>query len=297
MIMGINLGRVLDIWDDARRRTVDQYYRLYDFVSARVSSVRDSVDSLTDKADKTPELPVSRVPDGITVYAIGDIHGRADLLRNMVEIIKNDAARDTDPGHRHAVVFLGDYIDRGFQSRDVIECLLSNPFDQFETRFLKGNHEAAFIRFLDDASQGPVWANYGGVETLVSYNIQPPRSRENLEEWEVARKELVKVMPDEHRLFLERLELCLVLGDYSFVHAGMKPGKPLEDQSENDLLWIREEFLNDKKSFETVVVHGHTPLSSPHRDHRRIGVDTGAYMSGKLTAVRLCGDTVEFLST
>ncbi len=297
MMMGINLNRFLDVWDDAKRRTASLYYRLYDGLTSRFQTMRDVVTSPMVRHEELPEPPISRVPEGVTVYAVGDIHGRADLLRRLSEVIFADAAEEKEPGHRHAIVFLGDYIDRGFQSRDVIELLSNGMFEGFEARFLKGNHESALLKFLDDATHGPLWAGYGGVETLVSYNVQPPRSRENFEEWEAARLELVRVMPDHHRLFLERLELCLVLGDYAFVHAGLRPGKPLEEQSEKDLLWIRDEFLNDKQSFDSVIVHGHTPISAPHRDFRRIGVDTGAYMSGKLTAVRLRGDDVSFLST
>ena len=150
---------------------------------------------------------------------------------------------------------------------------------------------------MSDSSFGPNWAQFGGIETLVSYNVQPPRGRDRLEEWEAARQDLVEKMPHEHLLFLERLELCLVLGDYTFVHAGLRPGKPLEQQSPKDLLWIRDDFLFDPEPLDGVVVHGHTPTNHEYRDYRRIGVDTGAYLSGRLTAVRLHEDKVDFIST
>lgn len=296
--MVFGFGSIIDAWYEARRFVLERYYETRDFVLARYQAAYSAFfERKTEVKVEYIEPPPTRVPDGVTVYAIGDIHGRADLLRKLSDKIIEDASRQENPQHRHAVVFLGDYVDRGFQSREVIELLLGDLFNGFETRFLKGNHEEALLTFLTDASMGPKWANFGGIETLVSYNIQPPRSRENLEDWEKARQALVECMPMSHRTFLENLELCLVLGDYAFVHAGLRPGRALEEQSERDLLWIREEFLADVRSFENIVVHGHTPINEPHRDYRRIGVDTGAYMSGKLTAVRLCGEDVSFIST
>ena len=296
--MGFGFGSIIDAWYDARRVVLERYFDTRDEVALRYHALRDMI--RTHKPTSRIEYiepPITRVPEGVTVYAIGDVHGRADLLRKLTDMILEDASRQEDPNHRHAVVFLGDYIDRGFQSREVIDLLVSDVFNGFETRFLKGNHEEALQTFLIDSSMGPKWANFGGIETLVSYNVQPPRSRESLEEWERARQSLVQQMPDLHRDFLDNLELCLVLGDYAFVHAGLRPGRPLEEQSESDLLWIRDEFLNDSRPFENIVVHGHTPIDTPHRDYRRIGVDTGAYMSGQLSAVRLCGEDVSFLST
>ena len=248
------------------------------------------------KQDKSHPIPVTHVPEGVIVYAVGDVHGRLDLLQKLVEQIRVDAEPYLED-HKCAVVFLGDYIDRGFQSRGVIDFLLGDALRGFEVRHLKGNHEEALLRFLSDSSFGPQWAQFGGIETLVSYNVQPPRGRERLEEWEAARQDLVEKMPHEHLLFLERLELCLVLGDYTFVHAGLRPGKSLEQQSPKDLLWIRDDFLFDDEPFEGIIVHGHTPTNHEYRDYRRIGVDTGAYLSGRLTAVRLHEDKVEFIST
>ena len=296
--MAFGIGSLIDAWYDARRIILERYYVARDEVAARYASLRQkTVIRKREPMVQFVEPPITRVPEGVTVYAVGDIHGRADLLIKLAHQILEDASHQTDPNHRHAIVFLGDYIDRGFQSKEVIDLLLSDMFAGFETRFLKGNHEEALSTFLVDASMGPKWANFGGIETLVSYNVQPPRGRESLEEWEYARQELIRNMPDNHQSFLENLELCLVLGDYAFVHAGLRPGRALEEQTERDILWIREEFLNDARPFENIIVHGHTPIGDPHRDHRRIGVDTGAYMSGRLTAVRLCGDEVSFITT
>ena len=297
-MMVFDIDSFLDAWDEVRRAISERYYKIYDGVLARYRDIRDSfTTSAPAVQENTVELPATRVPEGVTVYAVGDVHGRADLLKQLRDKIVEDAASLRGEDQRFAIVFLGDYVDRGFQSRAVIDFLLSDAFEGFETRFLKGNHEEALVKFLRDSSFGPRWAEYGGVETLVSYNVQPPRSRERMEEWEDARLQLAETLPQEHRFFLEQLEVCLVLGDYTFVHAGLRPGKTLEEQDEKDLLWIRDDFLYDKRAFEGVIVHGHTPISSPYRDHRRIGVDTGAYMSGRLTAVRLRGEEVSFLST
>lgn len=242
------------------------------------------------------EGPPATVPDGRRVYAIGDIHGRADLLVRLLEELRRDAAQGEFEG-RPILIFLGDYIDRGFQSRDVIDILLSEQLSPFETYFLKGNHEAAMLQFLADPSIGPRWAEFGGAETLVSYGVRPPRTRTAMEEWAIASDALNKAMPREHVNFLTNLDLSVRIGDYVFVHAGVRPGVPLDQQTEHDLLWIRDEFLSDSRALGAVIVHGHTPTTSPHKDSRRIGVDTGAYLSGRLTAARFEHDSVAFIST
>lgn len=241
--------------------------------------------------DFTPKVPAGR-----RVYAIGDIHGRADLLHRLMELLREDIGRGQYEG-RPILVFLGDYVDRGFQSRDVLNVLLGEHMSPFETYFLKGNHEAAMVQFLSDPGVGPRWAEYGGIETLVSYGVKPPRARTNLEEWRQAAADLNSVLPHEHRHFLENLDLSVRIGDYVFVHAGVRPGIAIEDQVERDLLWIRDEFLNDRGHFGAVIVHGHTPQQAPYRDLRRIGLDTGAYLSGRLTAARFEHENVEFIST
>jgi serine/threonine protein phosphatase 1 len=236
------------------------------------------------------------VPPGRRVYAVGDVHGRADLLARLVAELSRDVASGGFEG-RPILVFLGDYIDRGFQSREVINILLSPALSAFETYFLKGNHESAMLQFLDDPAIGPRWGEFGGVETLVSYGVKPPRVRTSKEEWARASEDLNRLLPPEHRHFLASLDISVQIGDYVFVHAGLKPGVPLEQQSEYDLLWIRQEFLHDRRLFGPVIVHGHTPTETPYRDARRIGIDTGAYLSGKLTAARFEHDRVDFMMT
>jgi serine/threonine protein phosphatase 1 len=242
------------------------------------------------------EGPPATVPAGRRVYAIGDIHGRADLLIRLLEQLRRDAQQGQFEG-RPILIFLGDYVDRGFQSREVIEVLLSDAVSPFETYFLKGNHEAAMLQFLNDPSIGPRWAEYGGAETLVSYGIQPPRTRTSLDDWSRASDELKQVLPHNHLHFLSNLDISVRIGDYVFVHAGVRPGVPLDQQSEYDMLWIRDDFLSDRKPLGAVIVHGHTPASTPHRDSRRVGLDTGAYLSGRLTAARFEHDSVEFIAT
>ncbi len=240
--------------------------------------------------------PPASVPQGRRVYAVGDIHGRADLLVRLMEDLRRDVAQGGFEG-RPILIFLGDYVDRGFQSREVIDVLLSDLLSPFETYFLKGNHEAAMLQFLTDPSIGPRWAEFGGAETLVSYGVRPPRTRTSLEDWGRASEELQAVLPASHLHFLSNLDLSVRLGDYVFVHAGVRPGVPLDQQSEYDLLWIRDEFLVDRKPLGAVIVHGHTPTSAPHRDSRRVGIDTGAYLSGRLTAARFEHESVEFIAT
>lgn len=261
---------------------------------ARAFRPRETANPLT-KAIAAPTA-AARVPPGRRIYAVGDVHGRADLLKRLIDDLEQDVARGGFEG-RPILIFLGDYIDRGFQSKDVISILLGESLSRFETYFLKGNHEAAMLQFLSDPSIGPRWAEYGGVETLVSYGVQPPRTRTNLDDWARASDELKSRLPVEHKQFLGNLDLSVRIGDYVFVHAGVRPGMPLDQQSEHDLLWIREEFLDDRHYLGAVIVHGHTPAAKPYRDGRRIGIDTGAYLSGRLTAARFEHESVEFIMT
>ncbi|MEM0986063.1 MAG: metallophosphoesterase family protein [Pseudomonadota bacterium] len=242
-----------------------------------------------------PKGITARAPNGMRIYAVGDIHGRADLLRRLMKLIEEDAAEA--PELRKVIVFVGDYVDRGFQSRDVIEYLASGVLDQYETHFLKGNHEQAFEMFLSDPTFGPEWARFGGSETLMSYGIQPPRSKTDKFGWEEVCAKLNQALPLEHRRFLNGLLMFKELGDYLFVHAGLRPGLSLAEQNERDFLWIREDFINDTGAFDRMIVHGHTPVTEPYRDYRRIGIDTGAYLTGKLTAAVLAADDVQFIST
>lgn len=227
------------------------------------------------------------------MFAVGDIHGRLDLLVRLVDQIEACARSD-----RPELIFLGDYVDRGPDSAGVIDHLVeATGLDRFQTRFLKGNHEAALLRFLNEASFGPEWVRYGGDETLASYGVAPPRLKSDADGWVAARNAFAERLPDAHLDFLKSLSLAHECGPYFFAHAGVNPDKPLSEQDEEALLWIREAFLEDRRPLSRIVVHGHTPALAPHADDRRIGVDTGAYQTGVLTAVRLHEDAVDFIQT
>lgn len=228
------------------------------------------------------------VPDGVVVWAIGDIHGRLDLLRPLVEALIADIQRT--PANRRVVIFLGDYIDRGPESRGVIEFLANLPADlDVEWRFLKGNHEETMLDFLEDPTVGAKWCEYGGDATLASYGLKAPDLRHRADGWAHLAADLSHKLTDRERAFLQNQELSVTIGDYFFAHAGARPGEPLDNQSAEDLMWIRRSFLDSPVEFDHVVVHGHTPAAEVHADRRRIGIDTRAYESGILTALRLSG--------
>lgn len=226
------------------------------------------------------------VPDGTVVWAVGDIHGRLDLLKPLVDAIIADLQVSAATGK--VVVFLGDYIDRGPDSRGVLQLLASlSDVEGIEWRFLKGNHEQAMLGFLEDPSAGPKWCEYGGDNALRSYGLRVPELAHRTEAWARVAADLRHKLTARETEFLENLELSVTAGDYFFSHAGARPGVPLDRQSAEDLMWIRQPFLKSQTAFERVVVHGHTPTSRVHADHRRIGIDTKAYDSGVLSALRL----------
>lgn len=227
------------------------------------------------------------------VYAIGDMHGRADLLAAMLHEIEQDAeqmrGRFNEPP---VVVFLGDYVDRGRMSREVIElCLDFSNKDRFEARFLLGNHEEAMLDFLDHRTQGVGWCSRGGRATLESYGVKAPFSKDDREGWANARSALRANLPPAHERFLRSLEWTVEYGELLFVHAGIRPGIGLAEQDRTDLLWIRSEFLNHDQPYGHVVVHGHTPLERAYVGPNRISLDTGAYASGLLSGARFDGGT------
>lgn len=231
----------------------------------------------------------ARAPEGVRIYAVGDIHGRADLLDRLMMSIAEEAPANAQ------LVFLGDYLDRGPDSRGVVDRLIALRNERPDTIFLKGNHEAVFLDFLADPADYEDWLHWGGAETLESYGVERPWARPA----EDLASEMLERLPPGHLAFLRRLDLFCALGDYLFVHAGIKPGVPLDRQDERDLLWIRGEFHNApaKTRPDRVVVHGHQPTSKPVDAGWRIGVDTGACFSDKLTAAVLEGESRRFLST
>jgi serine/threonine protein phosphatase 1 len=229
---------------------------------------------------------------GRLIYAVGDIHGHLDLLDALLRIIAEDAAAQQPLTHRPVLVFVGDYIDRGPASAGVIDRLIalkavSDAQTGVEVRLLMGNHEQTLLQFLDSPEAGPAWVEFGGGETLASYGVLRPVSRNDVEGWSVAQAQFQHALPDRHRAFLTGLELSASYGDYLFVHAGVRPGVPLDRQDPEDLMWIRGDFLSRPHGLDQVVVHGHTPEEEPFLGPDRINIDTGAYATGVLTAVRL----------
>ena len=221
------------------------------------------------------------MPAGTRIYAVGDVHGRADLLTLLLLQIEVDAA--IHPISRPIVVFLGDYIDRGPASKEVIDLLVARR-SLPEMVFLKGNHETFLLQFLNDATVLETWRHCGGLETLSAYGLKPPMNPTPAERADLSR-ELARVLPETHRAFLQALGLFFICGDFLFVHAGVRPLVPIEQQTEEDLLWIRDEFLLWEKQFEKIVVHGHTPVREPDIRANRINIDTGAFATGRLTCM------------
>lgn len=230
--------------------------------------------------------PAARIPDGQRVYAIGDIHGRLDLFEKAIALIEaDDAARA--PAET-TVILLGDLIDRGPDSAGVIAA--ARDWAQRRTvRILAGNHEEMFLDSFEQDEVLRHFLRHGGRETLLSYPIDPEDyTRMTLEELRAAMPGFV---PAADIAFLRGLEDMIRIGDYVFVHAGVRPGVPLEAQNPLDLRWIRGEFITDRAPRDFVVVHGHTIAEEPELRPLRIGIDTGAYASGRLTMVGLEGDS------
>lgn len=245
---------------------------------------------------KRPERRTSRTPAGCVVWAIGDIHGRAELADRLIQAIRSDLSACT--ATRRVVVLLGDYVDRGPNSRAVLDQLCNLTADPgIEVHGLRGNHEAQLDAFLADPTAGPAWCDYGGRDTLASYGIDAPAMRTDAEGWARCSHALAAALPASHRSFLSGLAPSVAIGDYFFCHAGARPGVPLARQDPQDLMWIRGAFLDHAGRFEQVVVHGHSPTETVVSDDRRIGLDTGAYATGILSAVRLEGEARILLQT
>jgi len=239
------------------------------------------------RSKKTPP----KVADGVRVYAIGDVHGRADLLEQVFARI--DADLRSTPAARPIEVLLGDYVDRGPASRQVIERLIGRRGER-ETVCLKGNHETFVPEFLQDPATLPDWQRYGGLETLMSYGLTPARNADAGARAELAAA-FAQALPAAHLAFLRGLKPTFTCGDFFFVHAGVRPGVALAKQQESDLLWIREDFLLHEEPFGKIIVHGHTPVGQPDIRPNRINIDTGAYATNTLTCLVLEADTVAFV--
>lgn len=220
------------------------------------------------------------------VFAFGDIHGCVNLLDAAMHAV--EAATSKDP-HPPVLIFLGDYVDRGPSSKDVIQRLIEIKRVHASSRFIAGNHEEAMVNFLDHPFDNMAWMRFGGAETIESYGLVRPSLDLDLGGWGKIHTELCRAVPKAHRRFLWGLENFVEIGDYFFVHAGVDPAVPLSQQNPRDLRWIRSAFLSHGKPLEKVIVHGHTPFARPRSNDIRVSIDTGAYRSGRLTFVELFG--------
>lgn len=233
-------------------------------------------------------------PAPYPIYAIGDVHGCLDLLQRAEARIAADIAAT---GRAGLVVLLGDYIDRGPASAQVLDHLIAPSALGLKRLPLCGNHDDLFQRFLADPDAGADWLGLGGEQTLKSYGIDIHNGTFRQRSRAGTLKALIDgTVPEIHRQFLAGLPVSLKVGDLFFVHAGIRPGIPTEDQSESDMLWIREPFLSDgPKLPHLIVIHGHTPHDAPSPGPQRIGIDTGAFYSGVLTVLRIDGSQVAFI--
>ncbi|MEW9807706.1 metallophosphoesterase [Mesorhizobium sp. ZMM04-5] len=223
-------------------------------------------------------------PQDTVVYAIGDVHGRLDLLTDMHCRIDDEIARR---GGDWRIVHLGDYVDRGPESAGVVEFLRRRAAADGRVVALAGNHDLAFLEFFSDPDPGGLFALYGGVQTAQSYGValdlfDPFAFR-------AAHRALDAAVPRSHRDYLGGLPLSVAYGDFFFCHAGIRPGVPLERQERRDLIWIRGEFHRHPGLYEKVVVHGHTPVPEPEVRDNRVNLDTGAFASGRLSALVIDG--------
>lgn len=235
------------------------------------------------RSNKTVSRPLLRAASWpALVYAIGDIHGCLDELRALEnKIVEDSKGIDGDKW----LVYLGDYIDRGPNSAGVIDHLLAPAPAGFTRTFLAGNHEVMMLDYLAELPKDDIWLGNGGLDTLRSYGLDTDRFQQASRR---GRDDMINsTLPSEHRDFLALCALGLSLPGVTFVHAGLKPGIPLKQQKERDLLWIRDEFLQATWPADQLIVHGHTPAEEPQLAIGRLGIDTGAFATGRLTAVRL----------
>lgn len=241
----------------------------------------------------TEEIASPGIPGDQRVYCIGDIHGCADLLEQLHQQILTDAANHSG---KKTIVYLGDYVDRGEQSKQVIDILLADPLPGFDAIYLQGNHEQVMLSFIEYPLAAASWLSFGGRETLNSYGI-PVAHIPGKHEVPGLAEQLDNKLPDTHRAFLQDCVLSWQCGSYYFVHAGIQPDIALDKQLLEDQLWIRDEFLESNKDHGAIIVHGHTITPEPEFLPNRISIDTGAFSSGVLTCLVLEGEQQRLLQT
>ncbi len=240
-------------------------------------------------------------PENACLYAIGDIHGRADLLDQLLTMIREDASKHSQPSQ---LIFLGDYIDRGLRSRNVIDLCIEiaaqahKEDDWLPPIFLKGNHEEALLGFIQDPNKYQIWLEYGGLATLASYGVRigSHSTKDNSYFLDIATK-LRDRLPSSHFEFLNSLASLHQSGDFIFVHAAIDPAVPINAQKSHTLFWAEQSDFKFPAGYEQCVVHGHTITPAPTMFDFHISIDTGAYYSGRLTALKIQGQFCEFIET
>lgn len=245
-----------------------------------------------DDAPRRLRLEVESHP--ALIYAIGDVHGCLAELRALEDVIFKDAKKVSG---QKWIVMLGDYVDRGSHSAQVIDHMLAPVPQGFERICLAGNHEQAMMRFLEAPKASDRWLGFGGVETLLSYGISTDVLHRHSHKSRHFKQALDSYIPQEHIDFLHELPICLKTPALFFTHAGVRPNVPLDEQKDRDLMWIRDEFLTAPEHGERIIVHGHTPVDMPVYEDGRVNVDTGAFGTGRLSAARIVpGGEISFLS-
>lgn len=245
------------------------------------------------RSGRRADPPAPRTAEAERIYAIGDVHGRFDLLTGLLEKIERHSAALPEPGSQH-VIMLGDLVDRGDSSARVLEYLYNVQRQTDRLIVLMGNHEELMLRALNgEPEMLRAWMRIGGAATVRSFGLEPP---ERDGDHAAYLRRLATVVPEEWVSWLSSLPLSARSGDYFFCHAGIRPGVPLKRQKRTDLLWIRDEFLDDRENHGAVVVHGHSIATEVEIHANRIGIDTGAYQTGVLTALYLEGDRQEIIS-
>jgi len=239
----------------------------------------------------TSKIRYPSAPDGFTIYVVGDIHGCLDPLVRIQRLIDEDRAKSHS--ERTAEIYLGDYIDRGPDSAGVVSRLIARASDA-NAVFLRGNHDQMLLDFLDGADCLEQWRELGGTATLLSYGVATSLLTHSAPT-EVVRRALSENMPSEHRSFYDQTGSYMRVGPYLMVHAGIRPGIALEDQKTDDLLGIRQDFLQHDGVFDFIVVHGHTPVDAPEMHRNRINIDTGAFATNSLTCLRIGDDGARLL--
>lgn len=232
------------------------------------------------------DLAAARAPEGLRIYAIGDVHGYADLLRAMHRRIDEDLR--FRPAKDWRIVHVGDYVDRGPDSKGVLDFLIGRMAQDARIIALRGNHDQGMLDFLDAPDASSMFATNGGPETIRSYGVSLSTASDAA--FRESARRFVQSLPSMHRRFLEQRPYSVSFGDFFFCHAGIKPTVPLEAQTPDNLMWIRREFLAYEGLHPKVIVHGHTPQEEADLRPNRINIDTGVYVREKLTALILEGD-------